>query len=44
LHEAARLGFTRGVVSSFEEKNFDGELEVVRVGSLNEALAALFPR
>ena len=44
LREAARLGFTRGVISSFEERNFDGELEVVRVGSLSEALAALFPR
>lgn len=44
LREASRLGFTRGVVSSFEEKQIGGDLEVVRVGSLSEALAVLFPR
>ena len=44
LREASRLGFTRGVVSSFEEKQLGGDMEVVRVGSLSEAMAALFPR
>jgi DNA repair protein RadA/Sms len=43
LREAARLGFTRALVSRREAKDLECEMEVVRVGSLTETLRAVLP-